>query len=216
MKNYKLSFLQLILTVVFVSSLMISNIIVGKQIEVLGLTIPSAVFIFPIIYILSDVFSEVYGYRWSRTTCYIAFCMNLLMVVVFSLVILAPFPEYFGNQSAYEIVLGNTPKILLASSLGFIAGDFVNDRVFRAMKRKHPDTHEKFGRRAILSSLFGEITDSLIFMPIAFIGVLPLEAIAQMFVIQVSFKVIYEIVALPLNKFVVRKVSKFESESSAS
>lgn len=211
MKNYKVSFLQLMLTVVFVSSLMISNIIVGKQIDIFGMTVPSAVFIFPIIYILSDVFSEVYGYKWSRTTCYIAFCMNLLMVVVFTLVIMAPFPEYFGNQSAYEIVLGNTPKILLASSLGFIAGDFVNDRVFRAMKSKYPDSHEKFGLRAIVSSFFGEITDSLIFMPIAFIGVLPIEAIIQMFVIQVSFKVIYEIIALPLNKRVVRKVSELES-----
>lgn len=210
MKNEKISMLQMLLTVVFVSSLMISNIIVGKQIEVFGMTVPSAVFIFPIIYILSDVFSEVYGYRWSRMTCYLAFCMNLFMVIVFALVIVAPFPEYFGNQSAFEIVLGNTPKILLASSLGFIAGDFVNDRVFRAMKRKHPDSHEKFGFRAIVSSLFGEVTDSLIFMPIAFIGVLPMEAIIQMFVVQVSFKVLYEIIALPLNKCVVRKVSDIE------
>lgn len=210
MKNFKVSFLQLVLTVIFVASLMISNIIVGKQIDVLGFTVPSAVFIFPIIYILSDVFSEVYGYKWSRTTCYLAFCMNLLMVVVFTLVIMAPYPEYFGNQSAYEIVLGNTPKILLASSLGFIAGDFVNDRIFRALKRKHPDSHEKFGYRAIVSSLFGEITDSLIFMPIAFIGVLPMEAILQMFVIQVSFKVIYEIIVLPINKCVVKKVSAHE------
>lgn len=200
----------MILTATFIVALMVSNIIVGKQIDFMGITVPSAVFVFPIIYILSDVFSEVYGYEWSRTTCYLAFCANLFMVVVFSLVIMAPYPEYFGNQSAFEIVLGNTPKILLASSLGFIIGDFVNDRVFRALKRKHPDSHEKFGFRAIVSSLFGELTDSLIFMPIAFIGVLPMEAIIQMFVVQVSFKVLYEIIALPLNKCVVRKVSELE------
>lgn len=212
MKNYKVSFLQLVLTLTFVVSLLISNIIVGKQIDLFGITIPGAVFVFPIIYILSDVFSEVYGYKWSRITCYLAFCANLFMVIIFTLLILAPFPEYWGNQSAYEIVLGNTPKILLASSLGFIAGDFVNDRVFRAMKRKHPDSHERFGSRAIVSSIFGEITDSLIFMPIAFIGVLPTEAILQMFIVQVSFKIIYEIIVLPFNKRIVRKVSKLEAE----
>ena len=210
MKNYNVSYLQLILTATFIVALMVSNIIVGKQIDFMGMTVPSAVFVFPIIYILSDVFSEVYGYKWSRTTCYLAFCANLFMVIIFALVILAPYPEYFGNQGAFEIVLGNTPKILLASSLGFIAGDFVNDRVFRALKRKYPDSHEKFGFRAIVSSLFGELTDSLIFMPIAFIGILPTEAIIQMFVIQVSFKVLYEIIALPLNKCVVRKVSELE------
>lgn len=210
MKNYKVSFLQLILTATFIVALMVSNIIVGKQIDFMGIIVPSAVFVFPIIYILSDVFSEVYGYKWSRTTCYLAFCANLFMVIVFTLVILAPYPEYWGNQGAFEVVLGNTPKILLASSLGFIIGDFVNDRVFRALKRKHPDSHEKFGFRAIVSSFFGEVTDSLIFMPIAFIGVLPMEAIIQMFVVQVSFKVLYEIIALPLNKCVVRKVSELE------
>lgn len=210
MKNHKVSYLQLLLTVFFVVALLVSNITVGKQIDFFGLTIPGAVFVFPVIYILSDVFSEVYGYVWSRRTCYIAFCMNLFMVVVFTLVIMAPFPEYWGNQSAFEVVLGNTPKILLASSLGFIAGDFVNDRIFRALKSKYPDSHEKFGSRAIVSSLFGEITDSLIFMPIAFLGVLPIDAILQMFVIQVSIKVLYEIIALPLNKRVMRKVSELE------
>lgn len=210
MKNYKISYLQMILTVVFVVSLLISNIIVGKQIELFGIVIPGAVFVFPIIYILSDVFSEVYGYSWSRKTCYIAFCANLFMVIIFTLVILSPYPEYWGNQSAFEIVLGNTPKILLASSLGFICGDFVNDRIFRYLKTKYPTSHEGFGSRAIISSLFGEITDSLIFMPITFIGVLPFDTVVQMFVVQVSFKVIYEIVMLPLNKRVMYKVSEME------
>ena len=87
-KLKKVSELQLFLSVLFVTSLLISNVITAKQVLLpFGITMTGAVFIFPITYILSDLFSEVYGYRWSRITCYLAFAMNLLMVLLFSLVI---------------------------------------------------------------------------------------------------------------------------------
>ena len=82
-KLKKVSELQLFLSVLFVTSLLISNVITAKQVLLpFGITMTGAVFIFPITYILSDLFSEVYGYRWSRITCYLAFAMNLLMVLL--------------------------------------------------------------------------------------------------------------------------------------
>ena len=66
MKNHKTSQLQAILTAVFVGALLISNIIAAKQFQLpFGITMTGAVLIFPITYILSDLFSEVFGYRWS-------------------------------------------------------------------------------------------------------------------------------------------------------
>ena len=84
MKNKKnVSTLQLILTVIFVCSLLISNVITAKQVLLpFNITMTGAVFVFPITYILSDLFSEVYGYKWSRFTCYLGFAMNLFMVLV--------------------------------------------------------------------------------------------------------------------------------------
>lgn len=124
--------MQCILTVLFVSSLLISNVITAKQVLLpFNITMTGAVFIFPITYILSDVFSEVYGYKWSRITCYLGFAMNLFMITVFSLVIKSPAPEHWTNQEAFQVVLGNTPKVFGASLLAFVIGDLINDRVFR-------------------------------------------------------------------------------------
>ena len=120
-KLKKVSELQLVLTTLFVTSLLISNIITAKQVLLpFNITMTGAVFIFPVTYILSDLFSEVYGYRWSRITCYLAFAMNLLMVLLFSLVIITPAPDYWTNQEAFQTVLGNTPRVLFASLLAFI------------------------------------------------------------------------------------------------
>ena len=217
MKKKSISILQLGLTVFFVVSLLISNVITGKQVLLpFGITMTGAVFLFPITYVLSDLFSEVYGYKWSRFTCYLGFAMNLFMVLIFQLAIATPAPDYWTNQAAFEIVLGNTPRILIASLLAMLVGDLINDKVFRRMKAKHPNTHDGFSLRAILSSLCGEIADSLVFMPIAFIGQMPAMTLLIMSITQVSIKVAYEIVILPFTKMIVKKVSKYENSLEVS
>ena len=213
MKKERISFLQVCLTIVFVTAMLISNVITAKQVLLPGgITMTGAVFIFPITYILSDVFSEVYGYKWSRVTCYFAFSMNLFMVIVFSLVIQTPAPSYWTNQEAFATVLGSTPRVMGASLLAYVIGDFVNDRVFRKMKAKHSDELKGFGWRAIISSFFGELCDSLVFLPIAFLGQMPLKTLATMTVCQVLIKTGYEVVILPLTTLVAKKTNKYEEE----
>lgn len=211
MKKERISFLQVCLTIVFVTAMLISNVITAKQVLLPGgITMTGAVFIFPITYILSDVFSEVYGYKWSRVTCYFAFSMNLFMVIVFSLVIQTPAPSYWTNQEAFATVLGSTPRVMGASLLAYVVGDFVNDRVFRAMKAKHANELKGFGWRAILSSLMGELCDSLVFIPMAFLGQMPFETLCTMVVCQVVLKTAYEIIILPLTTLVAKKAGKYE------
>ena len=213
MKKYNVSFLQVCLTILFVSAMLISNVITSKQIQFpFGITMTGAIVIFPVTYILSDVFSEVYGYKWSRITCYFAFTMNLFMVIVFGLVIKTPAPDYWTNQEAFATVLGSTPRVMGASLLAYVIGDFVNDRVFRKMKEKHSDELKGFGWRAIISSFFGELCDSLVFLPIAFLGQMPLKTLATMTVCQVLIKTGYEVVILPLTTLVAKKANKYEEE----
>lgn len=212
----KVSELQLVLTVIFVSSLLISNVITSKQVLLPGnITMTGAVFIFPVTYILSDVFSEVYGYRWSRISCYIAFAMNLLMVVTFSLVIVSPAPSYWTNQEAFQVVLGSTPRVLFASLSAFVLGDLINDRVFRKFKKNHPNDTNGFGIRAIVSSFCGELVDSLVFLPIAFLGLMPVETLVVMTICQVGIKTAYEVVILPISSKFVNYIYRKECESNA-
>ncbi len=216
MKNHKTSELQTILTALFVCCFLISNILAGKQFQLpFGITMTGAVMVFPVTYILSDLFSEVYGYRWSRITCYLAFAANLLMVLLFTAAIHTPAAPYWGNQEAFQIVLGNTARVLFASLSAYVLGDFVNDKVFRAMKAKYPHSMSGFGARAILSSLCGEIVDSAVFIPIAFLGSMPAKTLLVMGITQVTLKVLYEMVVLPLNRFVTGKVLRYEQEAAS-
>ncbi|HUM44766.1 MAG TPA: queuosine precursor transporter, partial [Fervidobacterium sp.] len=177
-KTTNISMLQLVLTVASVAAVLVSNVITTRQIQMpFGIVMSGGVLVFPITYILSDVFSEVYGYRWSRITCYLGFAANLFMVAVFAAVLASPYPSYWEHAEAFQTVLGETPRVLIASLAAFWLGDLVNDVVFRKMKEKYPKTHKGFRSRAIVSSVFGAVIDSFVFMTIAFIGKMPPEVL---------------------------------------
>lgn len=205
------STLKIWLEVLFVTCFLISNILASKQINVplIG-TMTCAVIVFPITYVLSDLFSEVYGYRCSRETCYMAFAMNIIMVLFFAAAIALPNADTWQGQAAFKQTLGNTPRILCASLLGFVVGDFINDRVFRKMKGQSKSM-DGFGARAIASSFAGELCDSCIFIPLAFVGEMPVQTMLVMMISQVCLKVGYEILILPVTRIVTAKVLAYES-----
>ena len=207
------SSLKLILTVIFIAALLISNVITWRQIALpFWITMTGAIIIFPITYILSDVFSEVYWYKRSRITCYMWFACNLLMSLVFIAVINMKAPDYFQNTESYSIVLWNTWRVLCASLLAYLTWDFVNDMVFQKMKSKHLNDNRWFWWRAIFSSLLWETVDSWIFIPLAFIWTMPTSTLLIMILTQVVLKVCYEIIILPFTIFVTKKAQTYENK----
>ena len=132
------------------------------------------------------------------------------MVIIFNLVIKTPAPSHWLNQEAFETVLGSTPRILYASLLAFVLGDLANDRIFKIFKDKHPKDHKGFEFRAIISSVCGELVDSLIFLPLAFLGQMPVTTLIIMTISQVVIKTLYELIILPITRIIVHQVSKYE------
>jgi len=209
--NKKFSTLQMFLTTFFVVVLVISNIIANKQVQLpFGITMPAAIILFPITYILSDLFSEVYGYKWSRLTNILGIIMNLFTVMVFMIAISMPAPSHFELQIEFSKVLGSTPRILFASTMGIYIGDLLNDITFEIMKKKHIGSHKGFKRRAIISSLVGQFGDSLVFIPIAFYGLMPFKVMLNTIIMQPIIKVAYELLILPITNKLVLKVSDYE------
>ena len=212
--NKPISILQVALTVFFVSVLLISNIISSRLFNFFGFGMTGAVMVFPITYILSDLFSEVYGYKWSRFTCYLAFSINLLAVGLFYLVSCLP-AMIPAQVEAFNSVLIGTFSCTMASFIAFVVGDFVNDKIFARMKRKHQGltNHRGFALRAILSSFAGELTDSCIYLPLAFLVFNPIMSVTDvliMIALQVAIKTAYEAAILPLTVFLTKKVSAYE------
>jgi len=196
------------LCVLFVTTMLVSNIIATKIISIGPIIAPAAVLVFPITYILSDIFSEVYGYRASRITAWYAFSANLLMVLFFKLAIIMPGAPFWGPeaQRAFEDTLGGTWRILIASLTAYMAGDFINDVIFKKMKDKQGE--KRFGVRAIFSSMVGEAVDSFVFITIAFWGT-PFFTYA-IIPAQWAIKITYEIVLLPLTILAVKKIRQAE------
>ena len=206
----RVSVLLLILVVIFVSFLMISNILANNMIKVWIFTIDAGTLTFPITYILSDVFSEVYGYKWSRRVTWYAAGMNLLCALFILLSIFLPHPEWY-DVIPFQTAIGSSLRIVLASIISYVSGDWINDIIFRQMKKKHPSM-KGFSARAIVSSIGGSVVDTSLFVVIAFTFTIPVNEMLPMIVISVVIKTAYELIVLPVTCKVV-KVVKAQEES---
>ncbi|MFA5460083.1 MAG: queuosine precursor transporter [Candidatus Paceibacterota bacterium] len=204
----KISPLYIVLTVLFVTCLMIANIVSGRLVQIGSLTLTSAIFLFPITYIFGDILTEVYGFERSRLVIWLGIIANIIMSLYFWLIIKIPVPVFFENGAAYTTVLGFTPLVVFASILGFFAGEFANSSALSILKKV---THGKWlWTRTIGSTIVGEFVDTAIFITIAFAAVLPIGALIPMLIAQYVFKTLYEIIATPLTYLIVKKVKKVE------
>ncbi len=202
------SFLFLILVAVFITCLITANIIAVKLIAVFSMVLPAAIIIFPISYIIGDVLTEVYGFHRARQIIWLGFLCNLLVVLaILGGQILPPAP-FWEQQAAYEQILGYTPRLLLASFAAYLIGEFSNSLVLAKMKII---TNGRWlWTRTIGSTLVGQGLDSLVFITLAFVDVIPLGALASAIVTQWLFKSIYEVLATPLTYLTVNFIKRKE------
>lgn len=200
--------LFLFLACLFVTCLLVSNIIAGKLIEVYKITLSAAVILFPLTYILGDVLTEVYGFERARSVIWMGFACNILMAFMFYIVVLLPYPDFWEGQSSYAMVLGFTPRLVLASLIAFWAGEMSNAMVLSKMKIM---TQGKWlWTRTIGSTVVGEGIDTVIFIGLAFYGSVPHGVLLTMIIAQYLWKVAYEILATPITYFIVAWVKKRE------
>lgn len=194
---------------VFVTLLVISNIIAVKIGTFGKFFLPVAVIVFPITYIIADVVTEVYGFAAMRKTIWLGFLCNLLAVGAIWIGSKIPSAPFFQNQTAYDQILGFTPRLLIASFIAYLIGEFVNSLVLAKMKIKTRGKH--LWMRTIGSTIIGEGLDSAIFITIAFYGAFPNADIGKLILTQWIFKVLFETIATPVTYAVVGFVKKKEN-----
>ncbi|MFP4351026.1 MAG: queuosine precursor transporter [Thermodesulfobacteriota bacterium] len=192
----------------FVTCLITANIIAVKLIQLGGLILPAAVIIFPISYIVGDVLTEVYGYRQARRVIWLGFFCNLIAVTAIWAGGMLPAAGFWDGQTAYERILGFTPRLLAASFVAYLIGEFSNAYVLAKMKIV---TQGRWlWTRTIGSTLIGQGLDSAVFITLAFGGVIPLEGLITAMVTQWLFKSAYEAAATPLTYWVVNFLKRQE------
>lgn len=199
----------MIIGIVYVTCLLLSNLIAGKMWGVTDdITLPAAVILFPITYILGDVFTEVYGFKKARMLIWIGFACSFFAVCIYLITIALPHPGYWENQDAYEVVMGTTPRVAVASFVGYLFGEFSNSIILS--KLKVATKGKKLWLRTILSTIVGEGFDSVIFIMISFWGTMDNSVVLHMIMYQYIFKVCYEVIFTPLTYAVVKWIKKKE------
>ncbi len=210
------------ISAVFVGILLISNVVAVKPIAFgaiplgdfsLPLVFDGGVFLFPLAYILGDVLAEVYGLKASRRAIYAAFGLALLASLTILVVQISPPADGWENQAAFEAVMGFVPRIVAASLVAFLVGQLLNAWV---LDRMHRRTSGRYLRtRLIVSTMAGQLVDTLIFCTIAFAGVITGIDFVMYVVLGYVVKVLAEVVLLPVTTRVIRAVRAAEVRAAA-
>jgi uncharacterized integral membrane protein (TIGR00697 family) len=206
--NYKIDKkinIYMILLSLYCVALVVSNIISNRTFEIGQFMLPSAVIIFPIIYIINDVLTECYGFKMASKAIWTAFGLNLMAVMFFNIAVNLPTES---DYSSYNVVLGNTLKPLVASVLAYLIGSFVNAKVMDSLRN-----HKSLMLRCVLSTLFGETIDAAIFISIMFIGVMDFKIVCTMIATQAIAKTLYEVIVYPITKKVIITIKSIGAEA---
>ncbi len=206
------------ITAIFVTCLIISNIIAVKLIAVGPFFLSAGVLIFPVSYIFGDILTEVYGYARARRVIWIGFGCNLLAVlVIWASIDIPPAPfwrlglfDLKTSQEAYQSLFGYTPRILAASFLAYLVGEFLNSFVLARMKIATAGRH--LWMRTIGSTVVGQLADTGIVLSLAFFGTLPFYPLLVMVINQWWMKSAYEAVITPFTYLAVNYLKRVEEE----
>ena len=184
--------------------LVAANLLETKVVQLGPISITAGLLVFPISYIINDCIAEVWGFRKARLIIWMGFLMNFMVVALGQIAVALPAAPFWEGEESFNFVFGMAPRIAVASLLAFLVGSFINAYVMSRMKIA---SHGKnFSARAILSTVFGESADSLIFFPLAFGGLMPISELGKMMLVQVVLKTMYEIIILPITIRVVKYI----------
>ncbi len=193
----------------FVAILLLSNIIGAAKLSTLaGYTFGAGILFFPVSYVIGDVLTEVYGYARARRVIWTGFAALIFMAFMSFVVVAMPPADSWDGQEAYEQVFGSTWRIVLASITAFWAGEFVNSYILAKMKIWTKG--KALWSRTIGSTIFGQGVDSLIFYPIAFLGIWETQDVLTVIVTNWLLKVVWEAALTPVTYAVVGKLKKSE------
>ena len=197
-----------IFAVLFVTTLLVSNIVSVKIVSVGWLTFDAGTVLFPLAYIVGDIITEVYGYRRMRRLIYSGVAALVLMTLTFWVVQLLPADSSWAGQAAFESTLGVVWRLAIGSVVALFVGEIMNAYVMGRMKVA--SRGRGLWRRMVSSSLAGNALDTVIFSTIAFAGTMPMTSFWQLIVTVFLIKMTVEIMVSPLTMHLIARVKKHE------
>lgn len=204
--NFDFTEKRIIITAFFCISFTIANLITVKiiQIPILGMETPAGVLIYPLVYVLTNVITEVYGEKAARRTLALGIAVDVLFVAMTTLILFLPSPGFFDGDAALSFVFTQTPRILIASYISYLAGNLVNARLTTIVNKEGGySTVKNLGAIGI-----SELVDNIVFIGLAFIFVYPGIEIVIMIVTHWIISLIWAAIAQPFTNKLVKWAEK--------
>ena len=204
--NFDFTEKRVIITAFFCMAFTIANLITVKVIDLgfLGMETPAGVLIYPLVYILTNVIADVYGEKVAQRTIILGLCVDILFVFMTTLILFLPSPAFFTGDSSLPFVYTQTPRILVASYISYLIGNFVNARI--TAKLNKGEEYSSVKNLGIIA--FSELIDNFIFIGLAFIGVFTVGDILIMIISHWILSLIWSAIAQPFTKLTVKWAEK--------
>lgn len=197
-----------IITALYITFQLASDLSAGKIIELFGYSVSATVLFFPITYVISDVLTEVYGYAEARRIVWMVLLSSVLAGVMYQLVVWLPPGQGFDANDAYSRVLGSVPRVLIGGWIAVWVGGVTNDYILAKMKVWTNGRH--LWARTILSTIVGEFLNTALFYGIALSSVLPTSILVSAIVTGWLIKVAVEVLLTPWTYYVIGKLKQLE------
>ena len=199
-----------LLNVIFVSSILISNVIAAKLISIFGFAVPAGVVVFPISFLMTDVINEVWGKNEAMFTVKMGFLVSIMATALYTLSVKLPPHSSWGMQYEYSAIMSSVYRIVLAGLLSYFISQTVDVRIFHTLKTAHKD--KKLWIRNNVSTITSQLVDSIVFITVAFYGVVPTENIITMITVQWIVKLLLALLDTPFCYLLVKWAKKIRRD----
>lgn len=207
MRPYKLFTLFLVLNITFQ---LISDATAGKIVSIFGYGVSVTVLYFPVVYIISDVVTEVYGYAMARRLLWYTVLASVIAGLCYQLAVLVPPASFFENGDAYEKVFGIVPRVLIGGWVAVFFGDIANNYVLAKLKIQFKGN--LLWMRTISSTIVGQLINTLLFYVIALSGILPINILFESILVGWVIKTLVEVAMTPVTYLVINRIKAIEKE----
>lgn len=198
------------ITALFTMTLLVSNTLDTKIFTAFGLNLPAGIILFPLAYLAGDLLTEVYGYAVTRRVIWSGLAALLIMIGAYEIARHLPAASFWTGQAAFESIFSHVPRIVAASIVAFLCGEFINALVVARMKVMTGGRW--MAARFAASTVAGQLVDTSIFVAIAYFGVFANSELLPIILSGWLVKVAWEIVALPLTILIAKTLKRVEGE----
>jgi hypothetical protein len=178
----------------YIACELIANVTASKPVQLAGIVVPAAIFIYTLTFTLIDLINESLGKQGARKVIWVAFIANLLLAAYSQLAVALPPAPFYSGQEAFAGVLGSTPRIVFASLTAYLISSFIDAEVFAFWRAR---VHGPRWVRVVVSNTISTWVDSVVFITFAFYGIMPIwplikgQYVIKMAITLISIPLIY-------------------------